>query len=167
MFKFAKLQMFCSFQVENDLVFTVCLPDTSAACSLGYHSHWFQSNPGDSLLRSNLHIWFPPLFVFLLKSLYWNNISKSWNASGNQLNFLHSSQKTVGRKRSQQTESAGLKLQPWDLHSPGAISEHCRIISDCKCTEINIFNNHGLLNISSAAVPNDLNHGLWVWCCKS
>lgn len=60
-------------QIENTLQFssgkwsgfrTVSLPDTSAAHLLGYCSHWFQSNPGGRCLSSNLHIQFPPLFLF-------------------------------------------------------------------------------------------------------
>lgn len=62
LFKFVKLKTFCSFQVENGLVFRVCLPDTSATHLLGYCSPWFQSNPGGRCLSSNLYIEFPPLF---------------------------------------------------------------------------------------------------------
>lgn len=64
-------------QIENTLQFssgkwsgfrTVSLPDTSAAHLLGYCSHWFQSNPGGRCLSSNLHIQFPPLFLFFFCS---------------------------------------------------------------------------------------------------
>ena len=51
------------------------------------------------------------LYLFsLFRSWNWNSISKSWNPTGNQLTFLHSSQKVVGRKRRQQTECV-----PWTL----------------------------------------------------
>lgn len=124
--KFVKLKTLCSFQVENGLVFGQFLCQTPQlpicwAIAVTDSKATLEADVSAPISTYNFLLYF--CFFFLFKSWNWNSTSKYWNPSGNQLTFLHTSQKNVGRKRRQQKDSAGLNVSPWGIFSPEEM--HC------------------------------------------
>lgn len=72
----------------------------------------------------------------------------------------------AGREGSKQAlHGSSSSLEVFAHQEQCTVQKSCstELISDGRCTAINCFSNHGLLNISSAVVPEGFKHGLWVW----